>query len=161
MEFITDFTLIHFRLNLKTVTDTFKALKRILGKRRGRKREKAEWVSSFFDQQSKRPSTEFKVTDDLNRSELQRHDAFGSCCCFNVSFFPTRFAFVLQLVLYFRMQQSLPSAKLASELLWPSHSKKDACDVSELHLLNLNEGFTLEHILPQLVTWMLQNSKSL
>lgn len=32
MEFITDFTLIHFRLNLKTLTDTFKALKRILGK---------------------------------------------------------------------------------------------------------------------------------
>lgn len=42
MGFIRHFALIHFRLNLKTVTYTFKALKLVLGKRRGRIGEKAE-----------------------------------------------------------------------------------------------------------------------
>lgn len=132
MEFITDFTLIHFRLNFKTVTDTFKALKRILGERRGGKR-KGRVISSFFDQQSKRPSTEFKVTDALNRSELQRHDAFGSCCCCNVYFSSPPPDLHLLYSLCFTLECSNP-CPLPS---WPVNYV-GLCTAKKMHVMFLN-----------------------
>lgn len=143
MEFITDFTLMHFRLNFKTVTDTFNALKRILGKRMGRKREKAEWS----------PVSLANRVKDLQQSSRSLTPSTGQNCSgmmhLGVAAVVMRLFFPHQICICFTASCfTLECSSPCPLPSWPVNygglgtAKKMQCDVSELHLLNLNEGFT-------------------